>query len=119
MKKKIKLMAEYQSYPLWQIEDHNTDNIAPASLPLSEETILRLECWADTYDSTLNFKDPISSGFSNEQQKQKFEQEGINLWRRLQEELSPDYEVVYYSDALGKLLSPSNKTKHQPEQPRE
>jgi hypothetical protein len=46
---KIELMADYQCYPLWWIEPDKVGNIDPKTLPLSQETLNRLEKWADAY----------------------------------------------------------------------
>jgi hypothetical protein len=45
---KIKLWADYGSYPIWVVDE--IDNIAPEELPLSQPTIQRLNAWQDTYD---------------------------------------------------------------------
>ena len=34
-----------------------------------------------------------------------YEQQGISLWLQLQKELSPDYEVLYLSQKLRKVIS--------------
>ncbi|BDI18608.1 hypothetical protein ANSO36C_44100 [Nostoc cf. commune SO-36] len=34
-----------------------------------------------------------------------FEEEGISLWKQLQTELAPNYQVVYFSELLGKVLT--------------
>ncbi|MBD1828695.1 hypothetical protein NDI47_08150 [Microcoleus vaginatus GB1-A2] len=34
-----------------------------------------------------------------------YEQQGINLWLQLQQELSPDYEVLSFSQKLRKVIS--------------
>jgi len=34
-----------------------------------------------------------------------YEQQGISLWLQLQKELSPDYEVLYFSQKLRKVIS--------------
>ena len=44
---KIKLMPDYCCHPLWGIDADNIGNINPATLPLSQETIKRLEKWAN------------------------------------------------------------------------
>lgn len=107
MVKKIKLMADYQCWPLWDMSD--PDNIEPAELPLSAETIERLLRWSQTFDAILNWDDPASSGFESEQSAAAFEQEGIGLWLQLRQELAPDYEVHYFSDKLHKLLTNPNE----------
>jgi hypothetical protein len=104
MAKQIKLMADYQSYPLWWAGTADPGNINPATLTLNAETVSRLQHWAEAYDATLNLDDPYSSGFPNEEAEEAFNIEGINLWKQLREELKPEYEVLYYSYKLGKLL---------------
>ena len=58
---RIKLWADYGSYPLWGVDE--IDNIAPEELPLSQATIQRLNPWQDTYDKTLNQDYPPLSDF--------------------------------------------------------
>jgi hypothetical protein len=90
---RIKLWADYGSYPIWAVDE--IDNIAPEELPLSQETIERLNAWQDAYDRTLNQDYPPLSGFPSLQAKLKFKLEAINLWKKLRLELAPDYEVFY------------------------
>lgn len=104
MMQKIKLMADYQCFPLWWQETDKVGDIDPATLPLSQETIERLKKWAAIYDRTLNLEDPILSGFASEEETQMFDLEGISLWHQLRKELAPDYEVSYFSDRLGHSL---------------
>lgn len=103
MAKKIKLMPDYQCWPLWNIEE--PDNINPAELPLSAKTIEGLLKWAQTFDETLNWDDPASSGFESEEADTAFEREGIRLWHQLRKELAPNYEVYYFSEKLHRLVS--------------
>ena len=105
MKKQIKLMPDYHCYPLWWMESVATGDISPATLPLSAETISRLELWVDAYDALLNPDDPYTSDFPSEREKEAFEQEGIRLWKQLRAELAPEYEVFYYSIKRYKLLT--------------
>lgn len=110
MKKQLELMADYDCYPLWEHENNDlVDNPSPATLPLSSETIARLEKWADDYDSILNRSDPALSGFPNKEQEEAFEIEGINLWLKLKEELGTDYEIVYFSHKLQKTITDPNE----------
>ena len=62
---RIKLWADYGSYPLWGVDE--IDNIAPEELPLSQATIQRLNPWQDTYDKTLNQDYPPLSDFPDQQ----------------------------------------------------
>ncbi len=105
MIKKIKLMADYHYYPLWDMEE--PDNIDPNELPLQKETIKRLLIWSQVYDDILNLNDPSSSDFSSEMKEQEFEKEGVKLWKELQKELKSSYEVFYFSEQQGKILTPT------------
>ncbi|MDM3858823.1 MAG: hypothetical protein PT118_03040 [Aphanizomenon gracile PMC644.10] len=106
---KIKLMADYECYPLWWVNSDKAGDIDPETLPLSQETITRLQKWADIYDAKLNWEDPGNSpGFSAEE-KTAFEEEGISLWKQLQKELAPNYEIVYFSEKLRKVVTDMNE----------
>jgi hypothetical protein len=105
MSKKIKLMADYGCDPLWWEEPSEVGDIDPATLPLTEDTIERLHRWAKAYNATLNWQDPASSLLLSEEALSAFEEEGISLWKQLQTELAPNYEVVYFSELLGKVLT--------------
>ncbi|MCE2719808.1 MAG: hypothetical protein ACK57R_21535 [Dolichospermum sp.] len=106
---KIKLMADYECYPLWWASYDKAGDIDPETMPLSKETISRLEKWADIYDAKLNWEDPNSSGFPSLEAKAAFEAEGISLWKQLQKELAPNYEVFYFSETLRKVVSDINE----------
>lgn len=108
MVKKIKLMSDYQCWPLWYYEGFNgkLGVIDPNELPLSSETTERLLRWAKTFDATLNLDDPLDESHRfSKQELEEFEQEGINLWQKLQKELGSNYEVLYHSQKLHKDVS--------------
>jgi hypothetical protein len=53
----------------------------------------------------LDIANPANSpGFLNDLEEE-FERERISLWQQLQKELSPAYEVLYFSFKKGKLLA--------------
>ncbi|MBK1989974.1 hypothetical protein A0J48_020975 [Sphaerospermopsis aphanizomenoides BCCUSP55] len=106
---KIKLMADYGCYPLWWASSDKAGDIDPETMPLSEETISRLEKWADIYDARLNWQDPGNSPDLSPEEEAAFEQEGISLWKQLQKELAPNYEVVYFSEQLRKVVTDINE----------
>lgn len=91
----IRLMADYQSWPLWWQAPHEPGDIDPRILPLSDETRDRLRKWSDAYDAILNWDDPASSGFATEAEEEAFEEEGEALWKQLQIELEGQYRVLY------------------------
>ncbi|GCL37511.1 MULTISPECIES: hypothetical protein [Sphaerospermopsis] len=109
MAEKIKLMADYGCYPLWWVSSDKVGDIDPETMLLSEETISRLAKWADIYDAKLNWEDPGSSGFSDVKAAAAFEQEGISLWKQLQKELAPNYEVLYFSEQLRRVVTDINE----------
>jgi len=102
---KIKLMADYGCDPLWWADADKVGNIDPARLPLSQETISYLRKWAADYNATLNWQDPANSPDLSAEAEAAFEKEGISLWKQLQTELAPNYQVVYFSELLGKVLT--------------
>ncbi|HLO48831.1 MAG TPA: hypothetical protein VK211_10495 [Kamptonema sp.] len=97
---KIKLWADYGCWPIWGVDE--IDNIDPAEMPLSLETITRLNLWQEIYDATLNQEYPPWSAFPSQKAEEVFKQDGIELWKQLRFELAPDYEVFYQTE--GKLL---------------
>lgn len=110
MTKRLKLMPDYDCYPLWY-SDSDFGNVEPTTLTLSQATRDRLESWAKKYDDTLNEEYPPNSGFVTPEEEAEFELEGVLLWLQLRRELAPDYEVVYYSYGLGQLLTHPNEMK--------
>lgn len=105
MLQRIKLMPDYSCYPLWDRDDGG--DIEPWELPLSEATIERLLNWQNIYDRTIDWDDPASAGFASEKEKMVFEIEGISLWKQLQKELGDEYEIVYFSQLLQRVINPS------------
>ena len=101
---KIKLMPDYECYPLWGLDSNNIGDIDPKNLSLSKSLIEDLTQWSSNYDLLLNWDNPAESGFKSQESKQKFEEIGVNLWQRLQEELYPKYKVYYFSQFLGKVV---------------
>lgn len=95
MVRRIELMTDYFCYPLWGMDYPDMGDIDPGSLPLQRETILRLERWADVYNSILNVEDPASTDFKTEAEEADWIQEGILLWKILQQELGPEYRVYF------------------------
>lgn len=91
--KSMKLMADYQCYPLWNMSPGEYGDMNPDDLPISKELKLRLFRWAALYDETLDLDCPLSSGFKNEEQELDFKREGERLLECLRNELGPDYMV--------------------------
>ncbi len=103
MSKKIKVMTEYNYFPLWDME--TADNLEAEDLPLSLEISEKLADWGDIYDQIINWDDPSLSGFKSEQDKINFEKQGVILAIKIQEELGFDYQVFFFSEIQQKLFS--------------
>lgn len=69
-------------------------NIDPKNLPVSDRLRHDLLKWAEWYDSTLNIKDPATSGFRHKAVEEEFKRVGHALGERLQKELGNGFTVV-------------------------
>lgn len=94
----IKLMADYQCHPLWDVSPENYGDISPEGLLITSELKDRLREWAERYDAILNINDPASSGFRNEEEEKRFIDDGYKLARLLQDELGDFYKIIYHSE---------------------
>ena len=90
----IKLMADYDSFPLWEASPGQVGNIDPRDLPISAGLRARLAKWAGDFDATLDRDDPIESGFQSEEAEADFSQTGRDLRQQLEEELGPAFSVI-------------------------
>ena len=109
MMQRIKLMADFDCYPLWDMDDGG--DIDPTDLPLSEGTIERLLNWQNIYDGIIDWDDPASAGFASKQEEIAFEREGISLWQKVQKELGDDYQVFYKSQLQQRVLTSVYKSR--------
>ena len=82
--KTLRLMAEYECWCIWNIDDRGCDrNIDPSILSLPTDLSKDLEVWMDAFESTYNKCDPASSGFSTFEELATFNKKGENLLLRL------------------------------------
>jgi hypothetical protein len=107
--KKIKLMADYSADPIWNNDRDDPDcgvMMELDELPVSCETQVRLRRWADMYELNDDWmgERPADSPWTPEFAA-KFEAEGRTLWTLLREELGPEWEVSYFSEATKSLES--------------
>ena len=89
----IKLMADYQCWPLWEESPGCVGNINPDELPISQGLKQQLAEWARAYDATLNMDDPLSSGFESPSDEHEFKSNGYKLAEQLRQELGHDFSV--------------------------
>lgn len=91
MYKRLKLMADYDCWPLWDLDDpHNVD---PHELRLTAELLAELLAWSEMFDGILD-RSTGHAAFKSEQQEHAFDQTGRRLLEALRKEC-PDIEFVY------------------------
>jgi hypothetical protein len=105
MMRKLKLMTDYNCFPLWETVKDRLENIDPNSLKISEELKNSLYRWAEAFDATLNQDYPPDSGFATEEEVEKFEQEGRRIFNELKEQLKDEFVFSYYSQKDSKLYN--------------
>jgi hypothetical protein len=93
--RRIKLMADYFSFALW--DEDAVLNFNPDELPLSDRLLVRLHSWEDSFDKTYNASDPSNSGFSSAVEARAFDDEGMKLFASLIDELGDSFSVRYFS----------------------
>ena len=98
----IKLMTDYGCFPIWDCD--NIGNLNPEYLPISAILKQDLKKWAETFDAILDWDDPASAGFKSDREKRDFEDKGLELWQRLENELGDEYIVEYFSTIQSKVL---------------
>ena len=94
----IKVMADYECWPLW-----NGENLDPDSLPLSAYLREQLTAWAERYDETLLDEYPPDSGFSSESEAERFVDDGRELATLLALELGSEFTVTYFNELSREL----------------
>ena len=98
----IKLMTDYGCFPIWDCD--NGRNLNPEDLPISTSLKQDLKKWAETFDAILDWDDPASAGFKSDREEQEFEEKGLELWQRLENEIGDEYIVEYFSTIQSKVL---------------
>jgi hypothetical protein len=99
----LKLMTDFDCFPLWENLKEGLDNIDPNSLAISEDLKESLSRWAATYNATLNQDYPPDSGFLTEEEAENFEQEGKRMFGELKQQLMNTFKISYYSQKESKL----------------
>lgn len=99
VRQRLKLMADYQCFPLWWLGGRPIGMIEPDVLPLSEELKRRLSGWAAVYDRLMqtDYRWPTAAA------QAAFVREGRVLLAALRDALGPGYEVWYFNDLTGQL----------------
>jgi hypothetical protein len=101
--RKIKLMPDYNCWPLWEAGDE-VGNIDPATLPISEKLQQKLLAWSRAYTETLDQDYPPDSKFTSLDNEEAFEKEGLSLRNLLANELGQEYEILYFSQQKNRII---------------
>ena len=96
----LKLMPDYECWPLWPVGGDDYGPIDPASLPITADLQRRLLDWADAFDAILNWDDPASSDFESPAAREAFIQAGEALAADLRTELGAGYTIEYWRHVL-------------------
>ncbi len=75
---RIKLMADYQCWCLWDMRDPR--NINPDTLPISDALKEQLHAWEAAFDKTLDLDDHTNIGFKSDSEYCSFYELGWQLF---------------------------------------
>ena len=105
--RRLKLMWDYQCWPLWENNGVIFKTFDPATFPLSESTLARLQAWAAIPDAKLaeHISAPQDMTWT-EEEKRSFEAEGLELWRILRRELGSGFHISYHNPSAGPIRLP-------------
>lgn len=91
----VRVMAEYESFPLWLDRTEGVSNVDPSDLGLNRELAAALLAWADEYDRTFDPAGPAAGGFASPEAATAFNARGRELTEAVVDELGPGYGVRY------------------------
>ena len=103
MKPNIRLLADYKCWPLWHHKDKKVGDIDPREIGVSDALVGDLERWVDVYESHMDWSDPASTQWTNDEVA-LFDSDGRNLCRRLTEEISDRYQIYYHIPFSSKII---------------
>lgn len=102
MKKTLKLMPEYQCYPLWLYDSDGTliDNIIPESLQSNKELMDALTSVQQQFDALYTNAPQTYPyvGFPDEKSKERFIHDSWRAYELLCNAARNEYEVFYAID---------------------
>ncbi|NTY38015.1 hypothetical protein [Burkholderia diffusa] len=77
--KELKVMADCQCHPVWDMSPEMYGDIDPNALSISDGLKRRLADWAGEFDEALNMEDPENSGFRSVEAATVFKEQGGGL----------------------------------------
>ncbi len=92
---KLRLQTAFYEEPI--IVDNGSDftYVEVADLDISDELVKEIQVWDKEYQGTFNAEYPPDSCFDTPQLRLRHEQKGLELAKKLQNELGDSYVVEY------------------------
>ncbi|GDY30655.1 hypothetical protein [Gandjariella thermophila] len=106
--KRVRLAAEWETSPLWiiyerrgELDTHNCplDQVGDY-MDLSPSLLRELDSWDAEFQATYRADDPQKSGFSSDQDKARWVQQGRALAPELAKQVAASVSVVYQTITL-------------------
>ncbi len=98
-------MHDWQCHPIWETHPDgrldNLDNLDPGALPIPESLAESIRRWSARYEATFDSDHPPDSGFAFPHEERQRDQQGLELWRALQDALDGQARVRYVSHVSG------------------
>lgn len=115
----IKLMPDYQCFPLWDMTPGEYGDLDPKMLPITELLKSQIMDWARVCDGALDMEDSANSGFTTTGAKDAFELEGMRLADQRREELGPEFlgvpfVILFRKDKVGNITVYAHPGKARP-----
>jgi hypothetical protein len=95
--RRFKVMADYNTWPIWLDGPDARDDVDPWALGLSSPLVGRLDAWAAWWESGLNMASPHDSRTIDDGETATYHAEGRLLAARVADEL-PAAQISYYLD---------------------
>ena len=103
--RKIIIMSEYGGFPLWESKKDGLTNFSAYNLPIPNDLAKKIEDWGDQFEATYVVNNPSSSGFQDDEDQNKFINEGQSLFYELKEVLGISFELEYRAINGNKFVS--------------
>lgn len=96
--RRLRVSVDYGAFPVWDLDGGGM--VDPESLPIDAALVARLQEWANRFDETLDWDDPMASKTPSRAWRREFDSDGRVLARALQAELGPAYDVRFGDDPV-------------------
>jgi hypothetical protein len=94
--KYLKLSPEYECSPLWvSVDGDFYENLNIDASPFNEFLRSKISDWAINFEGTLNQDYPPESGFTTFEDEEKFEQDGVEIWKHILSHYASEYDKVF------------------------